>query len=217
MATEINRQQQRLQRILPWIEIVDKLLQPFCIVVSVITSSWLYFIIFTECKSIVYDSALWLEFLDKPTNSSFDSLLVYTVLFCAAIDILCRLLLAWPFLSRMFKISEQLWVHLQMLRVSLIVTAHYLYVNTWYFETVTRKNSPTETIILCGDSYKSSWITVFKKSRLENYCIRSLYYSLPWSFLFMDLSICSSVSRKKGSNCCSHITAHEALQDLRHD
>ncbi|CAF3834409.1 unnamed protein product [Adineta steineri] len=86
-----RQQQQRIEKFLLWLDTVDKIIQPFCNIISVLISSWLCWIIFTRCKSIIFDIDLLRTSLDETGKCSLDGLLVYITVIYAIIDILYHL------------------------------------------------------------------------------------------------------------------------------
>ena len=185
--------QQRLERILSWTQIFGKVIQPFCNVMSVSISSWLCFIIFTRCTTIIFDLDLLRTCSNELKKCSLNGLLVYTTVLYTATDILYRLCKASTVLFKTLQFTRDLLNKLQFPRIFLILAVHYLFVSAWYLGQAEFKDSQTKTLTLCGDSYMSMTLKTFKDSQLESVCIKSLYNSIFWTLLFIDLSICSIV------------------------
>jgi hypothetical protein len=122
-------------------------------------------------------------------------LLVYTTVLYAATDILYRLCKASTVLFRTLQFTGDLLDNWQFTRVFLILAVHSLFVSIWYFKRLEIKDLQSETHTLCRDNSMSVTVTMFKNRQLENVYIKSLYNSMFWPLLVIDLNICTIVPR----------------------
>lgn len=151
-------------------------------------SLWLCWIIFTRCNSIILDFELLRTYLMKTKECSLNCLLVYTTVLYVAIDILYHLCKAFTVIFKSLQFTQVLLDKLQSQRILLILAVHFLFVRTCYFMQVEFKDPQTETLTLCGDNFMSATLTVFKNSQIKSFCIDSLYNSMFWTLLFIDLT-----------------------------
>ena len=166
---------------------LQKSYKPFHNMISVLLSSWLCWITFTRCNSIISDVDHWRICLESTRKCSFNGLIVYTTVIYAVTNILYHLS---KILFKTFQLNRDLLNELISPRTYLMLAVHVVLVSIWYYKPVESDDFQTEKLVLCHDTYMSATLTVFKGSKAESFCIKNVYKSLFWTLLFDDLHIC---------------------------
>lgn len=190
----MSDRQQQFERILLWLRILKNLTQPFFNIVSGLISIWSCWIIFTRCKSTVFNWDLWRIYLDEPKKCPFIGSLVYTALIYAIIDLLHKLCQIFALVFKTWEFIHKLLNSLQYYRTVILWIVHFLFLYTWHNEKMKFEDPQTEVLTLCRDNFMSVTLTEPKNSNLQDICIESLYNSMFWVLLCFYFSISIIVS-----------------------